>query len=198
MGAYAPAPAVTRDVLDTVRREVVEPVLAALRDEGADYRGVLFCGLMLTARGPQVIEFNCRFGDPETQVVLPLLASDPLDLLWRAATGTLAGADVKQYDEAAACVVLASAGYPGAYETGKPISGLEAASGVATVYHAGTRREGDQIVTSGGRVLGVVGRGGSLAQALRAAYEGADAIEFEGKTLRRDIGRRGLAHVVDP
>ncbi|OZC02353.1 phosphoribosylamine--glycine ligase [Rubricoccus marinus] len=198
MGAYAPAPAVTPETLEQVRERIVQPVLKALRDEGADYRGVLFCGLMLTDSGPQVIEFNCRFGDPETQVILPLLDSDPLDLLWRAATHTLAGAEVAISPEAAACVVLASAGYPGSYEKGKPIDGLDDASGVATVIHAGTRREGDEVVTNGGRVLGVVGRGATLVQALGAAYEGVDLMTFEGKTFRRDIGRRGLAHVVDP
>ena len=198
MGAYAPAPAVTPEVLGRVRAEIVEPTLEALRATEADYRGVLYCGLMLTAEGPKVIEFNCRFGDPETQVVLPLLESDPLDLLWRAATRTLAGAEVRVSPEAAACVVLASAGYPGGYEKGKPISGLEEASGVAQVVHAGTRREDDGIVTDGGRVLGIVGRGGTLADALEAAYAGADAVQFEGKTLRRDIGARGLARLVDP
>ena len=198
MGAYAPAPAVTPEVLARVRREVVRPVLRALRDEGADYRGVLYCGLMLTATGPKVIEFNCRFGDPETQVVLPLLDSDPLDLLWRAATRTLAGAEVRVSPEAAACVVLASAGYPGPYEKGRGITGLDEAARVADVIHAGTRREGDETVTSGGRVLGIVGRGGTLGEALEAAYAGADRVRFEGKTLRRDIGARGLARVVDP
>ncbi len=198
MGAYAPAPMVTPDVLEAVRRDIVLPVLAALRDEGADYRGVLYCGLMLTANGPKVVEFNCRFGDPETQVILPLLDSDPLDLLWRAATRTLAGAEVVISPEAAACVVLASAGYPRAVKTGEPITGLDEASGVAQVVHAGTTREGDEVVTNGGRVLGIVGRGGTLAEALEAAYAGADRVQFEGKTLRRDIGHRGLARVVDP
>lgn len=198
MGAYAPAPAVTSGVMEQVRETIVAPVLAELNREGADYRGVLFCGLMLTADGPQVIEFNCRFGDPETQVILPLLDSDPLELLWRAATGTLAGYDALISPEAAACVVLASGGYPGSYEKGKTITGLDEASGVATVIHAGTRREGDAIVTDGGRVLGIVGRGGTLAEALHSAYAGADAVDFEGKTLRRDIGQKGLAHLVDP
>ncbi|HIL56449.1 MAG TPA: phosphoribosylamine--glycine ligase, partial [Rhodothermales bacterium] len=193
MGAYAPAPAVDADLMDRVANEIVAPVLASLAEEGADYRGVLYCGLMLTASGPKVVEFNCRFGDPEAQVVLPLIASDPLALLLAAATGTMEEAEVEIREGAAACVVLASAGYPGAYEKGKPISGLEAAGHVATVLHAGTQREGDTVVTAGGRVLGVVGEGATLQDALDAAYRGADAISFDGKTLRRDIGQKGLA-----
>lgn len=193
MGAYAPAPVVDADLMDRVANEIVAPVLAALAEEGADYRGVLYCGLMLTASGPKVVEFNCRFGDPEAQVVLPLIASDPLALLLAAATGTMEEAEVEIREGAAACVVLASAGYPGAYEKGKPISGLDAAGQVATVLHAGTRREGDTIATAGGRVLGVVGEGATLQDALDAAYRGADAISFDGKTLRRDIGQKGLA-----
>ncbi|MEL6615342.1 MAG: phosphoribosylamine--glycine ligase [Bacteroidota bacterium] len=198
MGAYAPAPAVTSGVMAEVRERIIDPILAELRREGADYRGVLFCGLMLTHDGPQVIEFNCRFGDPETQVILPLLTSDPLDLLWRAATRTLDGYEAEISPEAAACVVLASGGYPGSYEKGKPISGLREASAVATVIHAGTAYEDDAVVTSGGRVLGIVGQGETLAEALHAAYAGADAVAFEGKTLRRDIGQKGLAHLVGP
>lgn len=193
MGAYAPAPAVGADLMDRVATEIVAPVLAALVEEGADYRGVLYCGLMLTASGPKVVEFNCRFGDPEAQVVLPLVASDPLALLLAAATGTMDDVEVEIREGAAACVVLASAGYPGAYEKGKPISGLDAAGQVATVLHAGTRRKGEGIVTAGGRVLGVVGEGATLQDALDAAYRGADAISFDGKTLRRDIGQKGLA-----
>ncbi|MEM6328321.1 MAG: phosphoribosylamine--glycine ligase [Bacteroidota bacterium] len=193
MGAYAPAPAVTEALLGRVAREIVEPTLAALSDEGATYRGVLYCGLMLTEEGPKVVEFNCRFGDPEAQVVLPLLASDPLDLLHRAATGDLASAEVDFRDGAAACVVLASAGYPGSYEKGKALSGLDEAERHATVLHAGTRTEAGAVVTNGGRVLGVVGEGDTLREALDAAYRGADAISFDGKTLRRDIGQKGLA-----
>ncbi|MEM1054180.1 MAG: phosphoribosylamine--glycine ligase [Bacteroidota bacterium] len=193
MGAYAPAPAVTDAILETVAETIIAPVLSALREEGADYRGVLYCGLMLTEKGPKVVEFNCRFGDPETQVVLPLVASDPLDLLHRAASGSLEEATVEFREGAAACVVLASAGYPGSYEKGKPIAGLDEADRHATVLHAGTRTEAGEVVTSGGRVLGVVGEGATLQDALDAAYRGAGAISFEGKTLRHDIGQKGLA-----
>ena len=192
MGAYAPAPVVTPDVLDAVRARVIDPVLRGMRAEGHPYRGVLYAGLMIGPDGPSVVEFNCRFGDPETQVLLPLLASDPLDLFEGAATGRLGDVSVEVAPGSAACVVLASAGYPDGYERGKPISGLDAAAEHAAVVHAGTRQDGDAVVTAGGRVLGVTGTGPTLRDALQAAYCGADAIAFDGKTLRRDIGHRGL------
>jgi len=195
MGAYAPAPVVTPRVLRQVEDRVVRPVLDGMRAEGHPYRGVLYVGLMITADGPQVVEFNCRFGDPEAQVVLPLVESDVLDLFDAAADGRVREAAVRQRDGAAACVVLASAGYPGDYEKGKPVEGLEEAARHALVFHAGTRAEGGRVVTSGGRVFGVTGLGGTLQEALDHAYAAADAIRFEGKTLRRDIGQKGLARL---
>ena len=198
MGAYAPAPVVTAEVREAVEREVVRPVLDGMRAEGHPYRGVLYVGLMIDDGRPSVVEFNCRFGDPEAQVLLPLLASDPLDLFEAVAHGRLAGVEVETAGGAAACVVLASAGYPGAYETGAVIRGAERPHEGALVFQAGTDRDaaGD-LVTAGGRVLGVTGRGGSLEEALAAAYAAADAVDFEGKTLRRDIGRKGLAHLAE-
>ena len=194
MGAYAPAPVVTEAVRARVEAEVVRPMLDGMRAEGMPYAGVLYVGLMIDREGaPSVVEFNCRFGDPEAQVVLPLLASDPLDLVEAVAHGRLAEATVEVSDGAAACVVLASEGYPGPYETGHIVRGLGRASERALVFHAGTARsETGDVVTAGGRVLGVTGLGETLGEALAAAYAAADEVEFEGKTLRRDIGRKGL------
>lgn len=193
MGAYAPAPVVTPEVLARVEAEVIRPVLDGMRAEGHPYRGVLYVGLMITASGPKVIEFNCRFGDPEAQVVLPLLQTDLADLLEALAHGRLGEETVEVRPGAAACIVLASEGYPGAYEKGKLIQGLGPARENAVVFHAGTGRSAEgNVVTAGGRVLGVTGLGASLQEALDAAYAAADAISFEGKTLRRDIGQKGL------
>ena len=193
MGAYAPAPAVTPAILAEVETRIAAPVLAEMRRLGAPYRGILYVGLMLTDEGPSVIEFNCRFGDPEAQALLPLLETDAVDLFEALAAGRLADVEVRVRDGAAACVVLASAGYPGPIEAGCRIAGAETPTPDAIVYHAGTARSPEgNLVTAGGRVLGVTGTGATLADALDAAYRAADAIAFEGKTLRRDIGRRGL------
>jgi phosphoribosylamine--glycine ligase len=195
MGAYAPAPVVTADVLLAVKERIVQPVLRGMADEGTPYRGVLYCGLMITAEGPKVVEFNCRFGDPEAQVVLPLLASDPLDLFEALAARRLGAADVSVAEGAAACVVLASEGYPGAYEKGKPIAGLDDMPGDVVVFHAGTAERDGTTVTNGGRVLGVTGFGADLRAALDAAYAGVEAIHFEGVQFRRDIGQKGLTRL---
>ena len=194
MGAYAPAPVVTPEVLDRVESEIVRPVLDGMRAAGDPYRGVLYVGLMIDAGAPSVVEFNCRFGDPEAQVLLPLLETDAVDLFEAVARERLGTLDVVTTGGAAACVVLASEGYPGPYETGRPISGLEAAAQTgALVFHAGVARDASgNAVTSGGRVLGLTGVGETLDDALETAYAAADAIAFEGKTLRRDIGQKGL------
>jgi phosphoribosylamine--glycine ligase len=192
MGAYAPAPVVTPDVLRAVEKRIVRPVLRGMADEGVPYRGVLYCGLMMTGEGPKVVEFNCRFGDPEAQVVLPLLDSDPLDLFEALAARRLGEAKVTLAGGAAACVVLASEGYPGSYEKGKPITGLDDAPDDVVVFHAGTAARDGGIVTNGGRVLGVTGFGSDLRAALDAAYAGVEAIRFEGMQFRRDIGQKGL------
>ena len=197
MGAYAPAPLVTGTLLTKVCRRIVEPTLAGMEEEGVPYRGILYCGLMITKEGPKVVEYNCRLGDPEAQAVLPLLVSDPVDLFEQLARRTLKSTALHTDAGAAACVVLASAGYPASYETGKAIEGVEAAGAMegVTVFHAGTAVQEGQLVTGGGRVLGVTARDGTLKAALRAAYEAARAIDFEGKTFRRDIGQKGLARL---
>ena len=199
MGAYAPAPVVTPEVLKRVETDIIRPVLDGMRASGMPYRGVLYVGLMIGPDGPKVVEFNCRFGDPEAQVLLPLLVSDPVDLFEALAEGRLGEVDVKIRDGAAACVVLASAGYPGDYDKGAMIRGLGSARADALVFHAGTARSPEgNVVTAGGRVLGVTGLGQTLQSALDAAYEAADAIAFEGKTLRRDIGQKGLRRADAP
>ncbi len=196
MGAYAPAPVVTPGVLARVEAEIVRPVLDGMRAAGTPYRGVLYVGLMITDEGPKVIEFNCRFGDPEAQAVLPLLQTDLVELCEAVAHGRLADVAVETRGGAAACVVLASEGYPGGYEKGRLIRGLGPARSDALVFHAGTARSPEgNVVTAGGRVLGVTGLGATLQDALGAAYDAADTIDFEGKTLRRDIGQKGLRHL---
>lgn len=193
MGAYAPAPVLTPELIERTNREVTEPVLAELARLGAPYRGVLYVGLMVTEAGPKVVEFNCRFGDPETQVVLPLLHSDLLDLLLASARGDLSQAGPVELDEehAAVCVVMASGGYPGGYETGRPIEGASCAEEVL-VFHAGTALEGRQLVTGGGRVLAVTAIDVDIPTAVQAAYGAIEGIHFDDAYWRRDIGYRAL------
>lgn len=198
MGAYAPAPVMTAEQIDRVDREITQPVLAELARQGTPYRGVLYVGIMLTEDGPQVVEFNCRFGDPETQVVLPLLTTDLLELLLASAQGDVSKAPPPGADDhrAAVCVVLASGGYPGSYETGRPISGAEATDGI--VFHAGTALDGDQLVTAGGRVLAVTSIDEDIPAAVRAAYAAVDSISFEDAYCRRDIAWRALQKTEAP
>ncbi len=194
MGAYCPVPFVDRELLRRVEERVLGPAVRGLAAEGAPYRGVLYAGLMLTDRGPMVLEFNCRFGDPETQAVLPLLESD-LYLLARAcAEGDLGGLEVRWRAGAAACVVLAAGGYPGPYERGLPVTGLAEAERLpgVLVFHAGTAAADGGIVTAGGRVLGVTALGADVRTALARAYEAAALVSFPGVHYRRDIGRRAL------
>jgi phosphoribosylamine---glycine ligase len=201
MGAFAPSPLVDAPMQARIMREIVNPVIAGLSAEGHPYRGFLYAGLMLTCRGPQVIEFNVRFGDPETQVVIPMVEGDLAPRLAAAAEGTLDSTPVTFRSEKHVGVVIASRGYPEAGPVGLPVSGLEAASrqdGVL-IFHSGTRaagRSGDErnseIVTAGGRVLTVVGRGSSYEQAIDRAYEGVSMIRFEGMHHRSDIGRKAL------
>ncbi len=196
MGAYAPAPLMTNDLLERVRAEIIEPTLAGMEQDGQPYRGVLYCGLMITAEGPMVVEYNCRLGDPEAQVVLPLIANDPVELFEAVARRRLGPVKLEYRTGAAACIVSASGGYPGTYETGRRIDGLDEASTVdgVIVFHAGTKRDEDgSIVTAGGRVLGITATGDTLGEALDRAYAAADRIQFEGVQFRRDIGRKGIA-----
>ncbi len=195
MGAYAPASIVDADMLRRIRDDIFTPVLAALHEDGRTFRGLLYAGLMLTAEGPKVVEFNARFGDPETQAVLPLLESSLLEPMLAIARGdSIAGATLAWRPDAALTTVLAAAGYPGAYEKGKEIripAWVEEAEDVI-VFHAGTRREDGRLVTSGGRVLAVTGVGRTLAEAAERSRAAAAAIEFDGKHNRRDIGWREL------
>ncbi len=195
MGAYAPAPVVTEEVLARVCWEIVEPTLAGMAAEGHPYRGILYVGLMITPGGPRVVEYNCRLGDPEAQVVIPLLQEKTLELFQALAHGRLGTVVTPAVSGASACVVLASRGYPGPYDKGLPIEGIEAAESIdgVVVMHAGTRREASgRLVTAGGRVLAVTARGNDLADALDRAYRGVEAIHFEGMHYRRDIGQKGL------
>ena len=193
MGTVAPNPDYTPEIAQVCMDTIFLPTLAAMRAEGCPFKGCLYFGLMLTPEGPRVIEYNCRFGDPETQVVLPLLKTDLLTILQAVENETLADLPVEWAEGAAACVILASGGYPGHYETGKPISFPEALAENVTCYHAGDKLEGGRLVTSGGRVLGVTAAAPTLRQALQDAYAAAEGISFEGKYLRHDIGQRALA-----
>ena len=195
MGAYAPTPVVTESVMEQVQVQVLQPTLAALRDRGITYKGVLYAGLMIAPDGqPSVVEFNCRFGDPETQVVLPLLKTDLAEVMLACAEGRLHEIELEWHQGYAACVVLASGGYPGAYDKGKKISGLDAAVAEAQVFHAGTAAaDTGEVVTNGGRVLGITGCGDTLQAALDKAYRAIGKIHFDGAYFRSDIGFRVLA-----
>lgn len=190
MGSYAPAPLVGPALVDEITARVLQPAVDALRREGILYRGVLYAGLMLTERGPQVLEFNVRLGDPETQAILPLMEGDLVPVLEACLDGTLHQAALRWRARHCLCVILASGGYPGAYRKGLPIHGLAEAALVpeTLVFHAGTARQGDQIVTAGGRVLAVTALGDTLAQAAERAYQAAGCVHFEGMHYRRDIG----------
>ena len=195
MGCYAPAQLMTPELIAQVTREVLQPTIDGMAALGTPYVGVLYAGLMITAQGPRVLEFNCRFGDPEAQVILPLLQTDLLDVIEACVEGRLAQVDVRWHDAYAACVVLASGGYPERYEKGKAIMGLEDAAGLDNVliFHAGTRREGERVTTNGGRAVGVTATGPTLASALKRAYAGVERVQFDGMQYRRDIGAKGLA-----
>jgi phosphoribosylamine--glycine ligase len=177
-----------------ILHHIVQPAVDGMADEETPFTGVLYCGLMMTARGPQVLEFNARFGDPETQAILMRLDSDLLEALEACVDGTLAGTELRWRPGASACVVASSAGYPGPYKTGFPIIGLDAANRVpgVEVFHAGTSLRDGQVVTAGGRVLGVTAAAASLREALDRAYQAMSEIGFQGKYYRRDIGHRAL------
>src|SRR5215216_1129053 len=188
MGSYAPVHDLDPDVMARVRESVLEPAVAGLRAEGRPYRGALYAGLMLTREGPMALEFNCRFGDPETQVILPLLDLDLAELLLSCAEGRLATESVTTRSDVAACVVWAAEGYPERPRAGDPISGVnEALQTGALIFHAGTSERDGRLVTNGGRVLSVVGTGVDLAAAAERAYAAADMIRFDGMQLRRDV-----------
>ena len=193
MGAYSPVPAMTPDLIQRAVDEVLVPAAKGLVADGTPYRGVLYAGLMLTATGPRVVEFNCRFGDPECQPLMLALTSDLLPLLAATARGELAAAAAPTVaDAAVCCVVMVSGGYPGAYPKGLPITGIPRDEEDLVVFHAGTRRDDGQLVTSGGRVLGITARGADFKEARARAYEAVGRIRWDGAAWREDIGWRAL------
>jgi phosphoribosylamine--glycine ligase len=194
MGTYSPAPFLTDQELAKVGAAILDPWLKGCAADGIDFRGLLYPGVMLTKNGPKVIEFNARFGDPETQVYLTRLENDLVELIEASVDGTLNTVELRWSAMASVCVVMASGGYPGAYAKGKPISGLNEANRLPNtkVFHAGTARAGDEIVTTGGRVLGVTAWAKDLASARAAAYAAVDKIQFEGAQFRHDIASKAL------
>ncbi|GIV07660.1 MAG: phosphoribosylamine--glycine ligase [Fimbriimonadales bacterium] len=194
MGCYTPLPDATPELIQTAMSQIVRPVIGEMTRRGTPYQGVLYAGLMVQDEQPYTLEFNCRFGDPETQVLMPLLESDLVELALATITGRLHETPLQFSDRAAVCVVLASGGYPHEYRTGLPIEGLEAASQLPNVqiFHAGTRTEGGRIVTSGGRVLNIVGLGATLTEARENAYRAVAQIQFEGMHYRSDIAQSVL------
>ena len=194
MGTVAPNPYYTADVAQVCMDTIFLPTLAAMRAEGCPFKGCLYFGLMITPQGPKVIEYNCRFGDPETQVVLPLLKTDLLTVMQAVENETLADLEVEWSDGAAACVILASGGYPSHYEKGKVMSFPASTPANVTIYHAGDKLDGEgRLVTSVGRVLGITAMAPTLKEALADAYAAAETVNFDGKYMRHDIGRRALA-----
>ena len=193
MGTYAPAPVMTKDMVEQATEKILKPMIAAMAKEGRPYQGCLYAGLMITEEGPKVVEFNARFGDPETQVILPLLRGDLVKIMQACVDGTLDTAAVDWEDGAAVCVVMASGGYPKSYKKGYAIDGLKKAESLGTfVFHAGTAKKDGKVVTSGGRVLGVTARGGGIKEATEKAYKGVEAIRFTDEFHRKDIAHRAL------
>lgn len=188
MGAYSPAPVMTPDMVERTMREIIEPTIAGMADSGHPFTGVLFAGLMITAKGPELIEYNVRFGDPECQVLMMRLKSDLLPLLHAAATGTLASVTAEWRDDAALTVVMASKGYPGAYEKNTPIAKLPQPDAGTKVFHAGTALKDGQLVATGGRVLNVTAMGSTVSVAKDSAYAALDRVEWDNGFCRRDIG----------
>jgi phosphoribosylamine--glycine ligase len=194
MGAYSPAPVVTEALMDQITREILVPVVDGMNRNGTPYKGVLYAGLMITAGGPRVLEFNVRFGDPEAQPILMRLKSDLLEVCLAVCEGKLDNVSLEWDQRPAVCVVMASGGYPGDYQKGKKITGLDEAGKIedVVVFHAGTKRQDGEIVTSGGRVLGVTAMGKTIADAKARAYKAVDKIEFDGAYCRRDIADKAI------
>ena len=191
MGTYSPVPHIPQSVVDEAIETILIPAARAMVQEGRPFRGVLYAGLMITEQGPKTVEFNCRFGDPETQVVLPRLRTDLADIFLATVEGKLHEIEIEWSSDAAVCVVLASGGYPGPYEKGKPITGLDQVE-QSVVFHAGTKLAGDKIVTNGGRLLGVTALGKDIAEARAKAYADIGKIQYEGKHYRTDIALKAL------
>lgn len=197
MGAYCPTPIIGLKTLQRIERDIVLPTISALLLDEHPYKGILYCGLMITDEGPKVVEYNCRLGDPECQAILPSLESDFLELMYATVNEELGLKEVQIDDLFRCCVVLASEGYPVEYEKGKEISGLDDVSEDTLVFHAGTRSEDGKILTDGGRVLSVVGAGETLQQSIKKTYKEVEKISFENKYYRNDIGAKGLKHLGD-
>jgi len=195
MGAYAPAPVVTRAVMNKIQKRILEPTIRGMAEEGNPFAGCLYAGLIIKDGEPRVVEFNARFGDPETQVVFPLWRNDAYSFLKASATGNLHNYKVRKKPGAAACVVMASGGYPDGGEKGHEISGLDDVPSDVLVFHAGTKLEDGKYRTAGGRVLGVTGLGEDIQRALDVAYGGVDVISWKDKYNRTDIGERALERV---
>lgn len=193
MGAYSPAPVVTDEILARVEKEIIEPTILGMKEEGNPYVGILYCGLMITEDGPKVVEYNCRFGDPECQVILPRLRSDLLEIIVACTQVKLGDVQIDFDNEVRCCVVLASGGYPESYEKGKEITGLDEVEN-AIVFHAGTKEENGKIYTNGGRVLNIVGSGKELNEAINATYNEVKKVTFDKAYFRSDIGAKGLKH----
>ncbi|RQV96689.1 MAG: hypothetical protein EH224_03825 [Calditrichaeota bacterium] len=192
MGAYCPVPFCDEKQISAIRRAVIEPTLEGIRSERMNYKGAIYFGLMMTEKGPSLLEYNVRFGDPETEVILPSLKTNFLELIISCLEGRLSEVNMDFHPGYYVDVVLASGGYPGSYEKGKVIKGLDKIDGSVFVFHAGTKKENNNIVTSGGRVLNVVANGVSLESAIEKAYKEVKKIEFDRMFYRSDIGRKGL------
>lgn len=195
MGAYAPAPVVTKELLQRVEKEIIQPTLRGMNNEGYPYKGCLYVGLMITNEGPKVVEYNVRLGDPEAQVVLPLIESDVYELLYACASGNVKNYELQLKNSSAVVVVIASKGYPDEYQTGEEIFGLEEADREAIVFHAGTKKKGEKILTSGGRVLGVAAIGDGLKTTIEKAYQAVEKVSFDGAYYRTDIGYKALRRI---
>ncbi len=194
MGAYSPAPIVTSELLSEVEKSIIKPTIDGMKAEGYPYQGILYVGLMITEEGPKVVEYNCRFGDPECQVIVPAMQSDLLEVIIACTEGRLSETEIILDDEYRCTVVLASGGYPESYAKGKEIAGIDEVTD-AIVFHAGTKLEGEKLLTNGGRVLNVVAQGSTLQEAIDTAYSQISKIHFEQAYYRRDIGAKGLKHL---
>jgi phosphoribosylamine--glycine ligase len=197
MGAYSPAPIIDEELLKTIESRVIEPTIRGMKREGIAFKGILYAGLMITKNGPYVLEYNVRFGDPETQVILSRLKSDLVDIMLASIEGRIKDVRLEWDKRTSVCVVMSSGGYPGKYETGFEIKGLETIQEEldTIIFHAGTKRSGDKFVTAGGRVLGVTSLGKGLEKAMKRVYENVEMIKFDHAFFRRDIGSKGLLWV---
>jgi phosphoribosylamine--glycine ligase len=194
MGAYGPAPLATKALIDLIRSQIIDPTFKAMLSEGMPYKGLLYFGLIITQDGPKLLEYNCRFGDPEAEVILPLLESDIVVLMQATIEGSIKKHTVSLFDGYALDVVLASGGYPDAYEKGKAIEGLNSLDPDILVFHAGTKMEDNLLTTSGGRVLNIVARGSDFLQLRNVLYQNIERISFDGMQYRKDIGYRALKY----